>query len=141
MERYTKVTALYFSPTHTTKKVVEKIAASLAEMLGIECDSIDITTPESRKKQIIFNSNNVVIFGSPVYIGRLPNLISPYFKTFAGNGATAVAVVVLVTGVKFLPVAIAMSCALESVDTHNAINRNIFFIFTSFLFNVVISAI
>lgn len=94
MERYTKVTALYFSPTHTTKKVVEKIAASLAEMLGIECDSIDITTPESRKKQIIFNSNNIVIFGSPVYIGRLPNLISPYFKTFAGNGATAVAVVV-----------------------------------------------
>lgn len=94
MEKYTKVTALYFSPTHTTKKIVEQIASSLAAMLRIECDSMDITTPCSRKRQIIFDSNNIVIFGSPVYIGRLPNLISPYFKTFAGNGAAAVAVVV-----------------------------------------------
>lgn len=94
MEKYTKVTALYFSPTHTTKKIVEQIASSLAAMLRIECDSMDITTPCSRKQQIIFGSNNIVIFGSPVYIGRLPNLISPYFKTFAGNGAAAVAVVV-----------------------------------------------
>lgn len=94
MEKYTKVTALYFSPTHTTKKIVEQIASSLAAMLRIECDSMDITTPCSRKQQIIFDSNNIVIFGSPVYIGRLPNLISPYFKTFAGNGAAAVAVVV-----------------------------------------------
>lgn len=94
MEKYTKVTALYFSPTHTTKKIVEQIASSLAAILRIECDSMDITTPCSRKQQIIFDSNNIVIFGSPVYIGRLPNLISPYFKTFAGNGAAAVAVVV-----------------------------------------------
>ena len=94
MEKYTKVTALYFSPTHTTKSIVEQIASSLAAMLRIECDSMDITTPCSRKHQIIFDSNNIVIFGSPVYIGRLPNLISPYFKTFAGNGAAAVAVVV-----------------------------------------------
>ena len=94
MEKYTKVTALYFSPTHTTKSIVERIASSLAAMLRIECDSMDITTPNSRKKQIIFDSNNIVVFGSPVYIGRLPNLISPYFKTFSGNGAAAVAVVV-----------------------------------------------
>lgn len=94
MGKYTKVTALYFSPTHTTKKVVEQIASSLATILGIGCGSLDITTPQSRKQQITFNSNDIVIFGSPVYIGRLPNLISPYFKTFVGNGATAVAVVV-----------------------------------------------
>ncbi|MBR4975226.1 MAG: EFR1 family ferrodoxin [Bacteroidales bacterium] len=88
------IIALYFSPTRTTKRVVCAIAAETAKILGLPFSEIDITTPAQREKAISFTENDLVIFGAPVYIGRMPNLISPFFKTINGNGALGIPVAV-----------------------------------------------
>lgn len=88
------IIALYFSPTRTTKRVVCAIAAETARVLGVTYSEIDITTPAQREKAISFKENDLVIFGAPVYIGRMPNLISPFFKTINGNGALGIPVAV-----------------------------------------------
>lgn len=88
------IIALYFSPTRTTKRVVCAIAAETARVLGVTYSEIDITTPAQREKAISFTENDLVIFGAPVYIGRMPNLISPFFKTINGNGALGIPVAV-----------------------------------------------
>ncbi|MBQ5882273.1 MAG: EFR1 family ferrodoxin [Bacteroidales bacterium] len=88
------IIALYFSPTRTTKRVVCAIAAETARVLGVTFSEIDITTPAQREKAISFTENDLVIFGAPVYIGRMPNLISPFFKTINGNGALGIPVAV-----------------------------------------------
>lgn len=95
-----RVIALYFSPTHTTKKVVTAIANAVSTSLSgllnrtIVMEEIDITTPLLREKKLVFSPEDMVVFGSPVYIGRMPNLISPYFKQVKGGGALGVAVAV-----------------------------------------------
>ena len=88
------IIALYFSPTRTTRKVVCEIASETAKILGLPFSEIDITTPTQREKAISFTENDLVIFGAPVYIGRMPNLISPFFKTINGNGALGIPVAV-----------------------------------------------
>ncbi len=88
------VHALYFSATLTTAKVVEAIAKSVAASLNAPLVTHNITTPESRLSTLAFCDNDIVIFGVPVYIGRVPNLIKPWLETIRGNGALGVPVVV-----------------------------------------------
>lgn len=89
-----KVHSLYFSPTLTTRKVVSAIASSLAAELSLETEGHDVTTPASRTARLSFDKDDIVVFGCPVYIGRVPNLIKPYLETIEGNGAIGVPVVV-----------------------------------------------
>ncbi len=96
-----KVYALFFSPTLTTRKVTEAIAKGVAQAIDTESNpgsqiiSIDVTTPQLRDEAVFgFDSNCLVVFGVPVYIGRVPNLLKEYFSTIKGNGAIGVPVVV-----------------------------------------------
>lgn len=89
-----RVFAVYFSPTHTTEKVVESVAAAAASELGLPMETIDLTTPENRRETLTFRPTDLVIFGVPVYIGRVPNLIAPYFRTIKGGGACVAAIAV-----------------------------------------------
>lgn len=88
--------ALYFSATGTTKKIVTAIAEKLSEnMTGkAEIRNIDFTLPEARKQAVAFGKEDIVVAGVPVYAGRVPNVLLKYLKNVAGNGASAVAVVV-----------------------------------------------
>ena len=89
-----RVHALYFSATLTTKSVVEAIASATASSLeGPSFETHDVTMPEARAK-LSFCKDDIVIFGCPVYIGRVPNLIKPYLETIEGNNAIGVPVVV-----------------------------------------------
>jgi NAD-dependent dihydropyrimidine dehydrogenase PreA subunit/flavodoxin len=90
-----EIKALYFSATGTTKKIVTAIADKLSEhMTGkIEINTIDFTLPEARKQAVSFGKEDIVVVGVPVYAGRVPNVLLKYLKGLAGNGATAVAVV------------------------------------------------
>jgi len=91
-----KITGMYFSPTGTTKKVVSGIAKRISE--NINCDSsfniVDFTLPKGRQEPATFSEGDVVVFGVPVYAGRVPNLLLKYLSSITGNGALAVAVVV-----------------------------------------------
>jgi ferredoxin len=88
-----KVWAVYFSATGTTKKVVEGIAEAIAEKMGVEYESYDFTTPEARKEPLSFSPEDLVVFGTPVYAGRVPNVLLKYLETIRGNGAVGIPVV------------------------------------------------
>ncbi len=89
-----QIYAMYFSATGTTKKVVTAIADRLSKLKhGIGATRIDFTLPERRSKVQSFHSGEVVVFGVPVYAGRVPNVLLKYIRTIQGGGALAVPVV------------------------------------------------
>jgi ferredoxin len=81
---------MYFSPTSTTKNVVQNIA------LGFNADYIeyDLTPPSNRLKEFTFNKNDILIIGVPVYSGRIPTIIEPLLRTLDGKGSLAIIVAV-----------------------------------------------
>lgn len=89
-----KVWAVYFSATGTTKRVVEHIAEKAAEAVGAKFGIRDFTLPQARTDVLCFHSNELVIFGTPVIAGRVPNVLLKYLGTISGGGAPAVPVVV-----------------------------------------------
>jgi ferredoxin/flavodoxin len=88
-----KVWAVYFSATGTTKKVVTAVAGEAAAKLGAAYEEYDFTLPEARAEALRFGGDDLVIFGTPVYAGRVPNVLLKYLGTLEGNGAAAVPVV------------------------------------------------
>ena len=92
MERK-KVWAVYFSATDTTKKIVLTIADEAALLLGAEREDYDFTLPGMRENGFAAGKDDLVIFGTPVYAGRVPNVLLKYLATIQGNGALAVPVV------------------------------------------------
>lgn len=90
-----RVVALYFSPTHTTRKTVEAIAAGAVSKIGTDTYTrINITTPVQRKVTPTFGKGDLVIFGVPVYIGRVPNLMRDFIASIRGDGAIGVPIAV-----------------------------------------------
>lgn len=87
------VWAAYFSATDTTKKVVTRIARRLADQSGAPLQTFDFTLPQVRREPKQFGEGDLVVFGTPVYAGRVPNLLIKYVASVQGNGALAVPVV------------------------------------------------
>ena len=88
------IAAVFFSPTGNTRKAVVEIADVIARREGIAVREIDFTLPRAREEVRKFEAGELVIFGTPVYAGRIPNKILPAVqKLFEGNGALAVPVV------------------------------------------------
>ena len=85
---------LYFSPTGTTQKVVTTIANQLSELLKCDVVEHDFTLPQARAQQYIFDSNDLVVVGVPVYAGRVPNVLLKFLNTIEGGNALSVAVTV-----------------------------------------------
>lgn len=88
-----RVWALFFSPTGTTERVVTAAAETAAEALHIPVVRCDITPLSMRKAGKQFGAGDLVIAGTPVYAGRVPNVLLNDLKLLAGNGALAVPVV------------------------------------------------
>lgn len=89
-----KVCAVCYSATGNTKYIVDEIAACIGETLGVPFEVHDFTRPKDRKSVRSFRERELVVFGTPVYAGRVPNKILPAVQTFfKGNGALAVPVV------------------------------------------------
>ena len=77
------VWAVYFSGTGTTERTVRSLAGELARMLSVPCRSIDFTRPQARQKELSFCERDLVVFGTPVYAGRVPNVLLPYLRDAA----------------------------------------------------------
>ena len=89
-----KLYAVYFSATGTTEKIVRRIADGAGAVLGLAAETVDFTLPAARKEHYSFEEGDLVIFGVPVYAGRVPNLLLPFVQSgFSGGGALAVPVV------------------------------------------------
>lgn len=92
--KITHVKIAFYSATGNTKKVVMTLAKALASKLNAEIESFDYTLPASRKGTKQYAPTDLVIFGTPVYAGRIPNKMLPYIQNgFVGNGALAVPIV------------------------------------------------
>lgn len=90
--RMTHVTAVYFSPTHSTKRLTETVAHALAETLDAQDDSCDLTLPKARPSHVTCAPGDVLVFGFPVYAGRVPALLVDEITRWQGDGAPAVIV-------------------------------------------------
>ena len=89
-----KIWAVYFSGTGTTRRTVERIACGLAEKLSLPVDKVDFSRPPVRQQELRFDAADLVVLGTPVYAGRVPNVLLPFLqKKIAGGDALAVPVV------------------------------------------------
>lgn len=81
---------IYFSPTQTTRKVIEGIAQGVRI---VTVEHIDLTPPEAMAKEFAEIHDELAIIGAPVYSGRLPTEMISRFRRIRGNGTPAVVVV------------------------------------------------
>ena len=89
-----KIWAVYFSGTGTTRRTVERIAGGIASRLNLPAESVDFSRPAVRQETLCFGEKDLVVFGTPVYAGRVPNVLLPFLQErVVGGGALAVPVV------------------------------------------------
>ncbi len=89
-----KIWAVYFSGTGTTRRTVERIAGGIASRLNLPAESVDFSRPAVRQETLRFGEKDLVVFGTPVYAGRVPNVLLPFLQErVVGGGALAVPVV------------------------------------------------
>ena len=86
---YKQVTSIYFSPTESTKAVVELIAAQIPG----PHESLDLTEVSKTRPDYSFTENEVVVAGVPVYAGRIPGPSIERFKKLHGRQTPVVLVV------------------------------------------------
>ncbi|WP_237754273.1 4Fe-4S binding protein [Geobacter sp. OR-1] len=82
---------ILFSPTQTTKKIIEGIAQGLQVTTK---QYFDLTLPDTIAHPSQGFTQDLAIIGAPVYAGRLPSVMLSRFKQIKGNGRPAVIVVV-----------------------------------------------
>lgn len=81
----------YFSPTGTTRKILHGIA----EGFGAEnVEQIDLTLPSADTLKLSEIKNELVVFGVPVYEGRVSKTAIPRLRSLKANKIPAVIVVV-----------------------------------------------
>ena len=89
-----KLTLMYFSPTHTTKKIVSAVGKVFFEKLLCETAVADITPLAARMRDYTFGEEDILVFGAPVYGGRVASPAAEVLRGLHGNGARAVVVCV-----------------------------------------------
>ena len=84
-----KAKLIYFSPTGTTRRILDYIA----EGLEAPVERVDLTKPDFDRKIGSFGGELAVI-GVPVYVGRVPALAAERLRMLKANKTPAVLVVV-----------------------------------------------
>lgn len=116
--KYSRIAVVFFSPTGNTRLIAREIGRQLAELLTAPMEEFDFTKPEARLARHVFSLDELVVFASPVYAGRLPNKLLPYIKEgFCGNGAYAVPVVTFGNR-SFGDALMELRCELEDAGFH-----------------------
>ena len=85
------VSCVYFSPTGTTRAIVERISQGLrAERV----ETIDITGQPNREGRPSKFGKEIVILATPVYYGRVPEVVAAYLSKLKADHTAVVLVVV-----------------------------------------------
>ena len=82
---------VYFSPTGTTKAVIQGIANGINPGT---MELIDITKPDARKQPLLASENELLIIGVPVYMGRVPALSIDWLNAIQAHNTPTVCIVV-----------------------------------------------
>ena len=84
------INLVYFSPTKTTKRILESIAQGIG---AGKINEIDLTTNSSNNK-IKIDKNHLTILGAPVYGGRIPEIATKRFRNILSDNSHAVVIAV-----------------------------------------------
>ena len=84
------VRAVFFSPTRTTKTITETVANALSAPLEAARATVDLTLPGQRPADVVCEADDVLVFGFPVYAGRVPVLLREQFAHLSGQDTPAV---------------------------------------------------
>lgn len=82
-----RVTALYFSATYTTKRVVEAVA----NVFSKEIVAYDITN-DAATDEVVIPTDELLVVGAPVYAGRVPAMAVQRLRRFRGDNTPVVVV-------------------------------------------------
>lgn len=85
-----KIRLISFSPTRTSKKVIDAIASGFA---GIPAETIDLTYPDAGSTTQIA-TDELAVIGVPVYAGRVAPLAVKRLAAIKGSNSPAVVVVI-----------------------------------------------
>ena len=86
-----KVKLIYYSPTGTSKKVLEGIAKGLGVK---DVEHIDLTPAEATGKSYSVPEGELAVIAVPVYGGRVPIVAAQRLRTVKGNSTPAVLITV-----------------------------------------------
>jgi len=82
---------VYFSPTETTKTIIEAIARGINQS---PVETIDITKPAVRKQPLQISENELLVIGVPVYGGRVPAIAIDWLHMIKVRSTPTVCIVV-----------------------------------------------
>ncbi|WP_165065132.1 4Fe-4S ferredoxin [Desulfovibrio sp. ZJ200] len=88
------IRTLFFSPTHSSRKIALAIADTLAAALGAKKEVHDVTLPEGRVQSKPCGPDDALVLAFPVYGGRVPQVLEALLADLEGQGACAVVVAV-----------------------------------------------
>jgi ferredoxin len=80
-----------FSPTGTSKTIIQGIARGIDHST---VELIDSTTPQARVETLETSANELLIVAVPVYMGRVPALLTEWLQAIRAHDTPAVSVVV-----------------------------------------------
>ena len=93
--KISRVWAVYFSPTGKRKRSDKPDRKKLSGELSVLLRAVGFYTSDNRKSAKAFEKEDLVVFGTPVYAGRVPNKILPWVQQgFTGDHTPVVPVVV-----------------------------------------------
>ncbi len=86
-----QVRTVFFSPTGTTEAIVKSVADGFGHSKVIH---INITDKSRRNAVLQLESNDLLIAGVPVYMGRVPAIAADFLKKIQADNTPAIAVAV-----------------------------------------------
>lgn len=93
--RISRVCTVYFSATGTTRRTAKAAADAAAALLGVPQADFCINLPQTREETLRFGPEDLVLAATPVYAGRVPNLLLPFWRErVLGEGTPAAAIAV-----------------------------------------------
>ncbi len=75
-----KIKVCYFSPTGATRAVAERLAEQLGEKLNAAVETCPYTLPRQRETLPQFDPDDLLLWATPVYAGRIPNKTLDYVR-------------------------------------------------------------
>ncbi len=82
---------VYFSPTGTTRAVVEAVGRGIGSG---PVAHVDVTKPDARKMPLRTSHDDLLVVGVPVYVGRVPALLDGWLEGIRADRTPAVCIVV-----------------------------------------------
>ena len=93
--KITHITVVFYSATGNTRKVITRIAKNIQEILQAPISYINYTRPQNRQASYSFGKEELVLFASPTYAGRIPNKMIPYIESYFSGANTPVIPIVV----------------------------------------------